>query len=131
MTSFMPSARRLQVRLYNQHGLDPSDTPRDMEPMDKRASPERVKRWRDKMRAAGLRPVQFWIPDTNSSDFAAEIRRQCQSLAKAERTGAGWAEAEFWERVSADTWDHLRRRPKFVESREVPHPEKLATEIPA
>ncbi|WP_017164731.1 antitoxin MazE family protein [Xanthomonas citri] len=32
------------------------------------------------MRAAGLRPVQFWVPDTRSPEFAAQVRKQCQNL---------------------------------------------------
>jgi hypothetical protein len=32
------------------------------------------------MRSAGLRPVQFWVPDTRSPEFAAQVRKQCQSL---------------------------------------------------
>lgn len=37
---------------------------------------ERVKKHRDALRAAGLRPVQIWVPDTRSAGFAAECRRQ-------------------------------------------------------
>jgi hypothetical protein len=75
--------------------------------MDKRTSAERVRRRRDKMRAAGLRPVQLWVPDTRSPGFGPECRRQCEAIAKAERADAGQAETEFWERVSADAWDDL------------------------
>jgi len=32
------------------------------------------------MRAAGLRPVQFWVPDTRLADFALELRKQCVAL---------------------------------------------------
>jgi hypothetical protein len=41
---------------------------------------ERVKRHRDGLRAAGLRPVQIWVPDTRRPDFAEECRRQSLSL---------------------------------------------------
>ena len=75
--------------------------------MDKPSSAERVRRRRDKMRAAGLRPIQIWVPDTRSPGFAAECRRQYEAIAKAEQTDAGRAESEFWERVSADAWDDL------------------------
>jgi len=75
--------------------------------MNRLTSAERVKRRRDKMRAAGLRPVQIWVPDTRDAAFAAECRRQCELIAKAEKADAGRAEAEFWERVSADAWDDL------------------------
>lgn len=37
---------------------------------------ERVKKHRDALRAAGLRPVQIWVPDTRNPGFAAECRRQ-------------------------------------------------------
>ncbi len=40
----------------------------------------KVARSRERMRAAGLRPVQFWVPDTRAVGFAAEVSRQCQAL---------------------------------------------------
>jgi hypothetical protein len=40
----------------------------------------KVARHRERMRAAGLRPVQFWVPDTRSPEFAAQVRQQCQML---------------------------------------------------
>jgi len=75
--------------------------------MDRLTSAERVKRRRDKMRAASLRPVQIWVPDTRAPGFAAECRRQCQLIADAENTDAAQAETRFWERVSADAWDDI------------------------
>ncbi len=75
--------------------------------MDKLTSADRVRRSRDKMRAAGLRPIQIWVPDTRAPHFAAECRRQCELLAKAEKTTAAQAETAFWERVTADAWDDL------------------------
>ncbi len=42
----------------------------------------RVKKRRDALRMAGLRPVQIWVPDTRRPDFAEECRRQCQLVAK-------------------------------------------------
>jgi hypothetical protein len=41
---------------------------------------ERVKRRRAILRAAGLRPVQIWVPDTRRDGFAAECRRQSRLL---------------------------------------------------
>ena len=32
------------------------------------------------MRAAGLRPVQFWVPDTRQPALAAQIRQECLAL---------------------------------------------------
>lgn len=43
-------------------------------------STSKVARHRERMRAAGLRPVQFWVPDTRSPEFIAQVRQQCQSL---------------------------------------------------
>ena len=40
----------------------------------------KVARHRERMRAAGLRPNQFWAPDTRLPEFAAQVRKQCQSL---------------------------------------------------
>ena len=42
---------------------------------------ERVQKHRNALRAAGLRPVQIWVPDTRRPGFAAECRRQSLSLA--------------------------------------------------
>lgn len=46
------------------------------------ASPiaKRVKQHRDAKRAAGLRPIQIWVPDTRRPGFAEECRRQSLSL---------------------------------------------------
>ena len=41
---------------------------------------ERVKQHRDGLRRAGLRPVQFWVPDVKRPGFAEECRRQSLSL---------------------------------------------------
>jgi len=41
---------------------------------------ERVQKHRIALRAAGLRPVQIWVPDTRRSGFAKECRRQSLSL---------------------------------------------------
>lgn len=40
----------------------------------------RVRKHRLALRAAGLRPVQIWVPDTRKRGFAAECRRQSLSL---------------------------------------------------
>jgi hypothetical protein len=39
-----------------------------------------VQRRRDKLRAAGLRPVQIWVPDTRRPGFAEECRRRSLRL---------------------------------------------------
>lgn len=46
---------------------------------------ERVQKRRAAMRAAGLRPVQIWVPDTRRPGFAAECRRQAALVAQADQ----------------------------------------------
>jgi hypothetical protein len=78
--------------------------------MSRSTSAERVKRRRDKMRAAGLRPVQIWLPDASVAGFAAECRRQCEAIAAiaaTEQTDAVQADIVLWEQVSADARDDL------------------------
>ena len=42
----------------------------------KRSNP-RVKKHRDKLRAAGLKPIQLWVWDPTRPGFAEQIRREC------------------------------------------------------
>ena len=49
-------------------------------PKSKR-SREKVRAHRERLRAQGLRPIQFWVPDTRSPEFAAEARRQSRLVA--------------------------------------------------
>ena len=49
---------------------------------------ERVQKRRDALRAAGLRPVQIWVPDTRRPGFANECRRQAALVARADRRDA-------------------------------------------
>jgi Antitoxin MazE-like len=41
---------------------------------------ERVAKHRGKLRTAGLRPIQIWVPDTRGPGFAREARRQSRML---------------------------------------------------
>jgi len=52
----------------------------------------RVRKHRLALRAAGLRPVQIWVPDTRRRGFAEECRRQSLSL----RNDAHEAETLEW-----------------------------------
>lgn len=45
---------------------------------------ERVQKRRAAMRAAGLRPVQIWVPDTRRHGFVEECRRQSRIVAAAD-----------------------------------------------
>ncbi len=42
--------------------------------------PKRMAGYRQRMREAGLRPVQIWVPDTRSPAFAETCRRQARAV---------------------------------------------------
>ncbi len=46
------------------------------------AQPERQRseRYRQRLRAAGLRPIQIWVPDTNADSFDRELEQQIADL---------------------------------------------------
>ena len=46
---------------------------------------DRVAKHRAALRAAGLRPIQFWVPDVRSSAFASEAHRQSLAVAESRR----------------------------------------------
>lgn len=52
-----------------------------------KTSAERMAAYRKRKRAAGLRPVQIWVPDTSTAEFAAEARRQAQAIAAHDPAG--------------------------------------------
>ena len=42
----------------------------------KKSSREKVREYRKRLRAQGLRPIQIWVPDVTSPAFRAEASRQ-------------------------------------------------------
>jgi hypothetical protein len=62
---------------------------------------ERAARRRAKLRAAGSRPVQIWVPDSRAPEVIEECRRQSQ-LIRDSQTSAACAEDEAWARASAE-----------------------------
>ena len=60
---------------------------------------DRVQKHRAGLRAAGLRPVQIWVPDTRRRGFADECRRQSLVL----RGDAQEADTLSWLEAAADT----------------------------
>jgi len=42
----------------------------------------RVRKHRKALRAAGLRPIQIWVPDVRSPSFAVQARRQSLAIAR-------------------------------------------------
>jgi hypothetical protein len=49
---------------------------------DRRNAARRVQRHRESLRAAGLRPIQIWVPDVRSKSFALQARRQSLAIAR-------------------------------------------------
>lgn len=43
---------------------------------------ERVRKHREALRAAGLRPIQIWVPDVRSKSFIAQARKQSLAVAR-------------------------------------------------
>ncbi len=64
---------------------------------------DRVRKHRAGLAAAGLRPVQVWVPDTRRSGFAEECRRESRMLRddSLERDTLEWlsaaADLDDWE----------------------------------
>jgi Protein of unknown function (DUF3018) len=60
-------------------------------------SRDKVRAYRKRMRKQGLRPIQIWVPDMRSPDFAADAHRQSLSAA---RSPHAKDEQEFLDAVS-------------------------------
>jgi hypothetical protein len=43
---------------------------------------DRVEKYRAALRAAGLRPIQIWVPDVRSRSFPSKAHRQSLAVAK-------------------------------------------------
>ena len=50
-------------------------------PHEESSSRRRVHEHRRRLRAQGLRPVQIWVPDVRSPEFASEAHRQAAAVA--------------------------------------------------
>ncbi len=53
-----------------------------MKANSKRSSRDKVRAYRERMRARGLRPVQIWVPDTRTAAFQSEAHRQSLAVAQ-------------------------------------------------
>jgi hypothetical protein len=61
---------------------------------------DRVQKHRAALRAAGLRPIQIWVPDVRSRSFASKAHRQSLAVAKSRHSRE---DQEFIDAVS--DWD--------------------------
>lgn len=62
---------------------------------------DRVNAYRRRMRERGLRPLQVWVPDVRTPEFAAQAHEQSALIAEAD---AADREQDFIEAVAAP-WD--------------------------
>ncbi len=53
----------------------------------KRRARDKARRYRERMRARGLRPIQIWVPDTRTAAFRAEAHRQSRAVAESAWAG--------------------------------------------
>jgi len=62
---------------------------------------DRVRRYRERLRQQGLRPVQIWVPDVNAPEFIREAHLQSALVAASDQDQDDQA---FVDAVSSD-WD--------------------------
>jgi Antitoxin MazE-like len=46
-----------------------------------KSSREKVRAYRERLRSQGLRPIQIWVPDVRSPEFAKQAHRQSMAVA--------------------------------------------------
>ncbi len=63
----------------------------------KGGSRDRVRSYRQRMRARGLRPIQIWVPDTRTARFVAEAHHQSLAVAQSPQARA---DQDFIDAVS-------------------------------
>lgn len=66
---------------------------------------QRVQKRRDALRAAGLRPIQIWVPDTRRPGFEAECRQQAAIVAQSDLTDQPLQEFMDAALVDLDGWE--------------------------
>jgi hypothetical protein len=66
---------------------------------------ERVQQHRDRLRRAGLRPIQIWVPDNRGAGFAAECHKQSLLVAESDKANAQLAELMEKALESVEGWE--------------------------
>ena len=69
-------------------------------PQEDSSVSKRVREHRRRLRAQGLRPVQIWVPDVRSPEFAREAHRQSAAVAVSRHAQDDQA---FIDAISRDT----------------------------
>lgn len=67
-----------------------------------------VRRYRERMRAKGLRPMTIWVPDVSAPEFVHRLQRDIRRAAEFERTNPQAREdAELWDKFIEESWADL------------------------
>jgi hypothetical protein len=61
---------------------------------------ESPKKHRDRLRAQGMRPIQLWVTDVHSPEFARDAKAKASAVAASEHAAA---DQEFIDAVSDDS----------------------------
>ena len=70
----------------------------------KRSSRDKVRSYRERMRARGLRPIQIWVPDTRTAAFRAEAHRQSLAVAN---SALAQRDQDFIDSISGSNSDSI------------------------
>jgi hypothetical protein len=65
------------------------------------SSRDKVRAHRERLRKEGLRPIQIWVPDVRSPEFAAEARRQSRAVAESKYAQE---DQDFIDAISDRNW---------------------------
>ena len=63
-----------KVRIFMTRSSRPTSEPR--------TASQKMRAYRARLRAAGLRPVQIWVPDTSAPRLARQAKRQSRLVAR-------------------------------------------------
>lgn len=74
-------------------------------PAKTKPATRKMREYRDRLRAQGLKPVQVWVPDVDAPGFREELCRQVAALNEADETEA----MAFIEAVMDDPENDLSR----------------------
>lgn len=68
-------------------------------------SAENVRNYRARMREAGYRPIQLWVPDTRSDSYQARLQSQIKALNSSLEEHQAVADTEsYWTDVDGWEW---------------------------
>jgi hypothetical protein len=63
---------------------------------------DKVRAHRARLRAQGLRPIQIWVPDVDSPEFAAEAHRQSLAVSRSPQADE---DQDFVDAISETDWE--------------------------